>query len=277
MNEWSQLIEQAIKRCQETEAQARKERKVWEELRKWLVDVDQHPFVVISLIERLRKLQSSSVKEIAELEKEVKEKVNEQINNYHDLLIQALKDDGCTVEGRFPEYRINKIIEVRVDEHRFRARIGTRFHSIIISGDISVATVAEAIHKEIQRLFNRPLDAQAFIKILWKAYLFALTDEGKPQQIGEYVRIWSVHKFTVMLRQKDVAFFDPTGKKFEPYLPDEFAVDIGKLLAGGVTQTSQNYQLHLVPVRNPKEALFIVNWATNTGQNYGLLSFRKIK
>jgi hypothetical protein len=57
-------------------------------------------------------------------------------------------------------------------------------------------------------------------------------------------------------------------------LPDEFAVDIGKLLAKGVTQTQQGYRLHLVPVRNPKEALFIVNLKTGIGQNYGLVTFR---
>lgn len=275
MNEWSQLIERAIKRCQETEAQARKERKIWEELKKRLAEADQRPFAVISLIEQLRKLQSPSVQDIAELEREVKEKANEQINHYRDLLIHALKDDGCTIEGRFPEYRVNKIIEVRIDERRLQAKVGTRFHTEVVSGDISVVTIAELIRKEVQRLFNRPFDAREFLKMLWQSYLLALTIEGKTQRIGENVRIWSVHKFTMVLKQKEVAFSDLTCKKFTPYLPDEFAVDIGKLLAEGVVQTDQGCKLHLIPVRNPKEAIFIVNWAKNVGQNYGFLSFRE--
>lgn len=275
MSEWSQLIERAIRQCREVEAKARKERKVWEELQKRLAEVDQRPFAIISLIEQLRKLQSPNLQDIAELENEVKEKANEQINHYRDLLIYALKDDGCTIEGYFPEYWVNKVIRVQIDERHLQARVGTHFHSETVRNDISVVTIAEAVRKEVKRLFGRPFNAKEFLQTLWQAYLLALTSEGKLQRAGEYVRIWSVHKFMVMLKQKDAAFTDPVGKKFEPYLPDEFAVDIGKLLAEGVVQTTQGYYLHLTPVRNPKEALFIVNWATNVGQNYGLLSFQQ--
>lgn len=275
MNEWAQLVERAIERCRKLEAQVRKERKVWETLQKRLTNAERRPFAVLSLIEQLRNLQSPNVQELSELERVLKDKANEQINHYRDLLTQALKDDGCTVEGRFPEYQVNKVIKVQIDERRRQARIGTRFHTETVRDDISVVTVAEAVRKEVKRLFGRPFEAKEFLQTLWQAYLLALTSEGKSQRIGEYVRIWSVHKFAVMLKQKDAAFTDPAGKKFTPYLPDEFAVDIGKLLAEGVTQTPQGYRLHLTPVRNPKEALFIVNWATGVGQNYGLLSFRQ--
>jgi hypothetical protein len=190
------------------------------------------------------------------------------------LLREALQADGCTVEGRFPEYWVNKVIKVDIDERRRRARIGTRFHATTLQDDISVAAVAEAVRKEVQRLFQRPFDAHGFLQTLWDAYLLALTHEKKTQRVGEHANIFTVHKFAVLLKQKDDAFTDASGKKFAPYLPDEFAVDIGKLLAEGVTQTQQGYQLHLVPVRNPKEALFIVNLKTGIGQNYGLVTFR---
>ena len=36
MNEWTAIVEQAIQRCKEAETQARKERKVWETLKKRL-------------------------------------------------------------------------------------------------------------------------------------------------------------------------------------------------------------------------------------------------
>jgi len=275
MDEWAQLVGQAIERCRKLEAQVRKERKVWETIQKHLIDAERRPFAVLSLIEQLRNLQSPNVQELSELERALKDKAHEQINHYRDLLAQALKDDGCTVEGHFPEYQVNKIIRVQLDEQRYQAKIGTRFHTETVRDDISVVTVAEAVRKEVKRLFGRPFNAKEFLQTLWQAYLLALTIEGKPQRAGEYVRIWSVHKFMVMLKQKDAAFTDPMGKKFEPYPPDEFAVDIGKLLAEGIEQTTQGYYLHLTPVRNPKEALFIVNWATGVGQNYGLLSFRQ--
>ena len=274
MGEWESIVEKAIKRCKEVEAQARKERKVWETLQKRLPEAEHRPFPLISLIDQLRKLNSPSVYELEQLEVVLRQKAEEQILHYGALLREALQADGCTVEGRFPEYRVNKVIEVVIDERRRRARIGTRFHAITLQDDISVAAVADAVRKEVQRLFQRPFDACEFLQTLWDAYLLALTREKKTQRIGEYANIFTVHRFVVWLKQRDAAFADASGKKFVPYLPDEFAVDIGKLLAEGVTQTQQGYRLHLVPVRNPKEALFIVNFRTGIGQNYGLLTFR---
>jgi len=274
MDEWMALVEQAIRRCQEAELQAREERKTWETLKKRLPEAEERPFVVMTLVDQLRKLNSPSVQELERLETVLRQKAEEQILHYVTLLREALQADGCIVEGRFPEYWINKVIKVDIDERRRRARIGTRFHAITLQGDISVAAVAEAAHKEVQRLFQRPFDACEFLQTLWDAYLLALTHEKKTQRIGEYASIFTVHKFVFLLKQNDAAFTDASGKKFAPYLPDEFAVDIGKLLAEGVTQTQQGYRLHLVPVRNPKEALFIFNFKTAVGENYGLLTFR---
>lgn len=274
MSELVSVVEQAIQRCKLAESQIRKERKVWETLKKQLPEAEKRPFVVLRLIEQLRNINSPHVQELTQLEEELRRKANEQINRYRDLLTEALASDGCTVEGHFPEYRVNKVIEVVIDERRQQVRIGTRFHSITVQDDISVVTVAEKVRDQIRRLFKRPFDAQEFIQMLWDAYLLSLAYEKKPQRPGEYASILTVHKFTVWLRQKDIAFRDASGKKFAPYLPDQFAVDIGKLLAEGVTQTRQGYRLSLIPVRNPKEALFVVNFKTGIGQNYGLIRFQ---
>jgi hypothetical protein len=275
MSEWTAMVEQAIQRCKGAELQARKERKMWETLKKRLPEAETHPFAILTLVDQLRKLNSPSVQELEQLETMLRRKAEEQILHYGALLREALQADGCTVEGRFSEgYLVNKVIKVDIDERRRRARIGTRFHATTLQDDISVAAVAEAVRKEVQRLFHRPFDAHGFLQMLWDAYLLALTHEKKTQRVGEHANIFIVHKFAVLLKQKDAAFTDASGKKFTPYLPDEFAVDIGKLLAEGVTQTQQGYRLHLVPVRNPKEALFIVNLKTGKGQNYGLVTFR---
>lgn len=274
MKEWTKLIEETVRRCRDAELKARRERKSWENLQKQLVNADQRPFSILSLLDRLRKLNSPHVQELAELEAMWQEKADEQINHYRDLLAQALEPEHHTVEGRLPEYRINKVIEVHLDEKRRRAQIGTRFHNISLQDDISVTTVADAVKKEVERLFKRPLKEDDFLKTLWRAYLLVLTDEGRPQRIGEPVPILTVHRFVVLLRQKDAAFADATGKKFVPYLPDEFAVDIGRLLEKGVTRTEQGHSLHLTPGRKPREALFIVNFATGVGQNYSLLGFQ---
>jgi len=273
MSEWESIIEKSIKRCKDLERQAQKERKIWESLQKHLPEAEHRPFLLLSLIDQLHKLNSPSVHELEQLEAVLRQKAEKQILYYGALLCEALQPDGCTVEGRFPKYRVNRVIEVVIDERRRRARIGTRFHAITLQDDISITAVAGAVRKEVQRLFQRPFNACEFLQTLWDAYLLALTCEKKTQCVGEYTNIFTVHKFVVWLKQRDAAFADASGKKFVPYLPDEFAVDIGKLLAEGVTQTQQGYSLRLVPVRNPKEALFIVNFKTRVGQNYGHMAF----
>lgn len=272
MTEWKAVVERALQQCQQ--AQAQKEQKVWQALLNRLPDAEARPFAILSLLEHLRSFHSPYVQELRPLEEELKQKAEEQTLHYGDLLKQALASEGCTVEGRFPQYRINQIVEVVIEERKRRARVGTRFRAVMIREDISVAAVAEAVRKQLQRLFQRPFQAEGFLQTLWKAYLLALAFEKEALRIGDYANIFTVHKFIVWLKQKDVAFFDAEGKKFVPYLPDEFAVDLGRLLEKGVTQTEQGYCLHLTPVRNPKEALFVVNFKTKTGQNYGLLQFR---
>jgi len=270
--EWEQFIDRAIKRCQEMESQIRKERKIWEAIRKQISDADKRPFPLLSLLEQLRGLQSEAVQELEQLETALNEKAAEQINNYGDLLRQALAPDGYEVEGRFPNYRVRYVIEVHIDEQRRQARIRTPSYTAPPVRDISVITVADAVRKEAQRLFGRAWEAGEFLRTLYHAYLLGLTEEGKHQRIGEPVRIWSVHRFVVWIRQKEATFKDVSGKTFQPYPPDEFAVDIGRLLGEEITY--QDYRLHLTPVRDPQEALFIVNFKTGVGQNYGFLSFQ---
>ncbi len=79
MSEWENIVEKAIKRCKEMEAQARKERKIWETLQKRLPEAEHRPFPLLSLIDQLRKLNSPSVHELEQLEAMLRQKSEEQI------------------------------------------------------------------------------------------------------------------------------------------------------------------------------------------------------
>jgi hypothetical protein len=58
MSEWTAMVEQAIQRCKGAELQARKERKMWETLKKRLPEAETHPFAILTLIDQLRSLNS---------------------------------------------------------------------------------------------------------------------------------------------------------------------------------------------------------------------------
>ena len=275
MMEWKTLIKQAIKECREREQQVRTERKRWERLLKLLPDIERRPFALLTELEKLEeKLTVTDTQALTLLREQACQKAQEQLARYSELLRSALS--GAEVEGRLSEgYRINYFVEVRIDEQKRQARIGTRFHMKRLTGDISVEAVAEAVRAELKRLFERPFDPDAFLYDLFHAYQLALVMKGQSPHIGEVVPIFTVHKFVVFLSQKNRVFQSGDASAFQPYLPDEFAVDIGKLLESEKTEL-QGYRLHLHPIRNPKEALFIVNFAKGIGQNYGLISFNPI-
>jgi Tfp pilus assembly protein PilN len=46
MSEWTEMVEQAIQRCKGAELQARKERKMWETLKRRLPEAETHPFAI---------------------------------------------------------------------------------------------------------------------------------------------------------------------------------------------------------------------------------------
>jgi len=68
MNEWTAIVEQAIQRCKEAETQTRKERKVWETLKKRLLEAETRPFAILSLLDQLRSLNSPHLHELTQLE-----------------------------------------------------------------------------------------------------------------------------------------------------------------------------------------------------------------
>lgn len=276
MNEWSSSVQSALKDCREAEQKAQKEHLLWKQIIKLLPDGEQHPFALLSLIEQIRSLNSQRAASLDRIEQFLRSKAEEQLTCYRRLLEQELGKDGYVVEGSLREgYRVNKVVEVKVDDSRGSARVGTRFHTITVN-DISYLAVADAVRKEMHRLFDRPLE-NSFIDTLFKAYTLALTEEEKSGSFGEHVRILNLHRFVAFLLQKQSVFTSPAKDKFVPYLPDEFGIDIGRLLERSATTTTSGHSLHLTPSRNPSESLFIVNFATGVGQNYSFVSFRRLK
>ncbi|GBD19689.1 hypothetical protein HRbin28_00122 [bacterium HR28] len=266
------LVQEAIRECRQREQAARSARQQWEEVLKTLPEAERRPFALLARLEILAKIAPEQAATVRRLRDWAESLAGEQLAHYTELFRQALPADEI-LEGRLSEgYRIRHVIHVRIDDRKYRATVGTAFQSRQLTGDISVDTVVEAVRGEIQRLFGRPLDPERFLVDLFKAYELALTAHGHAGRVGEPVSLLSVHKFLVMSRQSERAFHSVDPRHFRPYPPDEFAVDLGRLLESGHTRIDK-FRLHLHPVRNAKESLFIVNFGTRVGQNYGLLSF----
>ncbi len=265
-------VQEVIRECRQREQAARSARQQWEEVLKILPYAERRPFALLARLDSLAKVTPEQAATVTRLRTWAEDMAREQLAHYTGLLRQALPADEI-LEGRLSEgYRIRHVIQVRIDDQKYQATVGTTFHSRQLTGDISVEAVAEAVRAELHRLFDRPLDPERFLSDLFRAYELALTAHGHAGRAGQPVSIFTVHKFLVVSRQVQRAFHSADPRHFRPYPPDEFAVDLGRLLEAGYTRVDR-FSLHLHPVRNPKEALFVVNFGTGIGQNYGLLSF----
>ena len=265
-------VDNALRAWRERERSARRARERWERIQSLLPEAERRPFALLGELSALADSAPADSEFLTSLRSWVENLAREHVAHYTELLRKALPAD-VTIEGRLSiGYRIGYVIHVRVDERKNQVKVETASRQRTISGDISAETVAATVREELDRLFGRPLDPAVFCRQLFEAYRLALAFEGKPGRIGEPVDLRSVHRFLVLEQQNRKALEAGEPDQFRPYPLDEFAVDLGRLLASGQPFVD-SYRLRLHPVRDARNALFIVNFSSGTGQNYGLLSF----
>mgnify|MGYP000945557330 FL=1 len=265
-------VESMVRTCRERERAARSARERWERIQALLPEAERRPFALLRELGALANTESAEHEYVTSLRSWVGNLAEEHLARYTELLRKALPAD-IPVEGRFSTgYTIGHVLRVQVDERKNQVKLETVGRQRTVSGDISAEVVAALVRDELDRLFRRPFDSETFLEALFQSYRLALTLEGKPGQVGEPVSLRAVHRFLLLEQQnrKVLEVGDP--QQFRPYPLDEFAVDLGRLLASGQTVVD-GYCLRLHTVRDARIALFIVDFRRGLGQNYGLLSF----
>lgn len=204
------------------------------------------------------------------ISKEIRQQFANYCARYTTELRNALGQER--LEGSYPHFRIRHLIEVKINERNLSALVGTRYHAFTLKQEISAETIAELVRKEIGRLFERPWQPEEFLTKLYKAYKYALVDATNGGHTrADSVPLLQVHRFMVMLQQQERVFNQ--GEGFRPYLPDEFAVDLGRLIESRRAEFEKK-RVKLHPIRHPKEALYVItNFKEYQGLNYGLISF----
>jgi hypothetical protein len=251
-------------------AKLRRRQKLWKQLETGIKS-GANPPQLLACVRELERAGIADAEAFRAIQQTITQQCRDYFLTYGERFRQACTEMGLEVEGRFPSFVVKGVLRVEVDEERLRATAGSR----TLTQDVAVEPVAKVTGEEAKRLFDRPFDAEKFVGQLCQAYRHALTAQSKDWQLGGDVPLLDVHRFMVLLRQPDRAVRGTDGKHFASYPPDEFAVDLGKLLAVGNPLTPDGYHAHLGFVRDARRALFIFNPATKTGQNYGLIAFRQ--
>jgi len=227
-------------------------------------------------INDLRSEFPQSIEMLRRLEEAAESEVQPQVFSFDKEFKEALSKAELrlewwfpeVIEGKFPTYLINKMIEVIVDQKDLSVKINN--HKV---ESMDVQLVCSKIVSENNRLFRRQYDGQKFIDELFKAYEITLLRNRKAH--GDTVYLKEAYHAMLFQAQKPGFFEQPTKQNFHPYLPDEFVVDLSRSLKNGSTVTRSGMKLELHPLRDPKECFFIV--LPNGDRVYrGLLSFKKV-
>lgn len=228
------------------------------------------------VVNNLRSTFPQSVGLLRQLEEKAKIEVQSQMLSFDKELRETITKSELRFEwwfpeiisGKFPEYLINKMIEVKVDRRDFSVWINDQKIETI-----DIRRITSQIISENNRLFRRSFSSKQFIEELYEAYEATLLKNKKV--LGDPVYLKEVHRAMVFQAQNPRFFEKPTRQKFHPYFPDEFVVDLSRCLKEGATQTRNGMRLELHPLRDPRDCFFIV---LPSGDRVfrGLISFIKV-
>jgi hypothetical protein len=241
---------------------------LWAALRAAAKNPDD-PFRVESCLQELHAAGYSDSEPFRTLCDGIALRCRDYLLGYDDRLRRACVARGLAVSGRFPSFVVGPLVAVEIDETRRRAAVGGRE----LRQSIGAGPVAEAAWAEDRRLFGRPFDPDGFIDLLYRAYRLALADAGDGGRTGADARLPDVHRFAALLRQPGRALRAAENRHFVAYPPDEFAADLGKLLACGRLATRDGCHARLGFVRQTGRGLDVYNPASRSVQNFGLLAF----
>lgn len=270
-NELSSQVQHLAKIERERATKAQQRTQLWTKLEN-AIESSASPMQLLVYVRELKQAEVETDEAFKGVQTQVEQQCRDYFLTYGDRFRQACAQVHLSAEGRFPSFLVNGVLHVEIDEERLRATIGSR----TLVGDVAVEQVAKLTAEEAKRLLDREFDAGAFVTGLFRAYRHALVEQEKEGRIGDDLPLPAVHRFMVLLSQPDRLVRGAASERFVSYPPDEFAVDLGKLLTVGNPPTSDGYRAHLGFVRQAgSKGYFVFNPATKTGQRYGLVAFRK--
>lgn len=172
------------------------------------------------------------------------------------------------ITGKFPEYNVNKVIAVVVDTRDFLVSVNGKK-----IGGMDIQQICFKIVEENNRLFHRQYQSQRFVEILYGAYEAVCLKSRRA--VGDPAHLKEVYRTILFQIQKPLFFEQPSKDNFQPYLSDEFTLDLSRYLKNDAPVARSGVKPELHPLRDPKECFFIV--LPNGDQVYrGLISFAKV-
>jgi hypothetical protein len=158
--------------------------------------------------------------------------------------------------SRHPHYSFaNGFVRLDIDERNCVAKIVPRDgEELKIGSDVDY--IVERVGAELRRLFDRPLERDAFVRSLYTAYIAVLRSEKL--QEGEDVPLKRVS--------------NRMAKNLNRFSPDEFNIDLARLIGEGRVDVDGR-RLHLNHTRNARQGMLLRG--LEEGGYLGFISFKR--
>ncbi|MGI8915411.1 MAG: hypothetical protein ACR2JY_16780 [Chloroflexota bacterium] len=186
----------------------------------------------------------------------VEQQARAQAAGFQRTFPTALQAAGVALDAtsRHPRYTVHSgFLHVEVDDQLLTATVQPRDGTVILLG-MDLEPLVLTIRREAQRLFDRHLDYDAFLRRLWTAYQALVQAEGRAP--GDALPLRRV-----------LAHLDRDAR---PYAADECNVDLARLVQSDHTLFEGN-RLQLHPTRRAKQGVLL--WGLEQGGSAGFISF----
>lgn len=206
------------------------------------------------LRKELESIQPSIFSLLSEISREA-ENAAQKLEPFPARFPQAI-NEACLKVGlaiddysRHPEYTFEKrFITLKINDAKKTAAISNYESKRKISLPADTEAVIEKLQEERQRLFDRPFDNQAFIRLIRESYKSLLAEEK--MRDGSSI---SIRKIYAKIKGRNAK-----------YASDEFLVDLSRLVDQGSASVN-NLRLELQQTKDTKEGMLLLGAGGYTG------------
>lgn len=167
------------------------------------------------------------------------------------LRLDADFRDACAqrnwkVDGQWPQYYVQRVIRIEVQEREGRAKVGDR-----IVPTLHMPALVKAVEAELKGLLPAGFDPARFLEALAGAFgrLTSPHEHGAP--------IWLVYREMLLGQQRRAFWRDGRSALFRSFGEQRFRAMLTTLLEKGVTKAKDGRQLKLLPPLKAEEAMYI--------------------
>lgn len=209
-----------------------------------------------ALFSALRAQKDPSVPILENLYRSSEQKALEAARRFPSTFPEACTENGVQLDttSRHPRYTVKEFIEVLVDDRALEATVAPR-DGQPTSIPLDVAPVAERLHVEIARLFEKQRDLKRLLSGLRKAYHAVIREEKR--KTGDDLPLRRVA--------------NRLSKNWAHFRYDEFNVDLARIIRDGPTNVD-NERLHLNHTRDTRQGMLL--HGLERGGYLGFISFK---